>query len=87
MIISLLLKYMIVRRGGWENLCGQTETAFGKYKREENNFRFQILPMLSRFVLAILTTSSSMQGVLFTRCICTMPQYIGTPPCWGDSAP
>lgn len=63
MIISVLLKYKIVKRGGWENLCGQTETAFGKYKREENNFSFQMLPVLSRFVLAILITSSSVPGV------------------------
>lgn len=58
MIISAVSKYKIVKRGGWENLCGQTEAAFAKYKREGNNFGFQILSVLSHFVLAILIISS-----------------------------
>lgn len=61
MVISVLSKYKIVKRGGWENLCGQTKAAFAKYKREGNNFGFQMLPVLSRFVLAVLFTSSSVQ--------------------------
>ena len=86
MIISALPKYKIVKRGGWENLCSQTETAFAKYKREGNNFGFQIFPMLSCFVLAVLITSSSMQRVLLTL-YSNSAQHIGPPPCWGLSAP
>lgn len=68
-IISALLKYKIFKRGGLENLCGQTEAAFIKYKREGNNFGFQKLPVLSRFVLAVLITSSSVEWVWLTLCI------------------
>lgn len=61
MIISALSKYKIVKRGGWKNLCGQTEAVFAKYKKEGNNSGFQILPVLSHFALAVLITNSSMQ--------------------------
>lgn len=61
MVISTLSRCKTVKRGGWENLCGQTEAAFAKVKREGNNFGFQILPVLSLFVLAVLITSSSVQ--------------------------
>lgn len=76
MVISALSKYKIVKRGGWVNLCGQTTAAFIKDKREGNNFGFQIVPVLSCFVLAVLITSSSVQWVLLTFCIWTVPNIL-----------
>lgn len=61
MVISAPSNYKTAKRSGWENLCGQTEAAFVKAKREGSNFGFQILPVLSCFVLAVLITSSSVQ--------------------------
>lgn len=75
-LISALSKYKIVKRGGWVNLCGQTTAAFIKDKREGNNFGFQIVPVLSCFVLAVLITSSSVQWVLLTFCIWTVPNIL-----------
>lgn len=76
MVISALPRYKTVKRCGWENLCGQTEAAFAEVKREGNNFGFQILPVHSYFVLAVLITSSSMQWVLLTLCIWTVPSIM-----------